>query len=279
MPDIRTSLDAALPEGEDDGRDAGMRPYQVKSLSRGLALLKLFDVDRPRWTLSDLVRASGMHKATCYRLLRTLEQDGFLASDAGSGEYVLGPALTRLAILAESGDELARTAQPFLERLVQITGETVDMTVWNDAGPLLVAQVLSRSRLFQPMNSVGTVFTESPASHVKLWLAFGTEAQQARMRSILMPDRNGITLTGPLLEETVEQVRRDGIAYDVAELREVFAAGAPVMDAAGRMVAGIAVVASFSRTTDTERDLCAAAVKQVAHEFSRALGAAAAAGS
>jgi len=279
MPDIRTSLDAALPEDPDgDGQQAGSQPYQVKSLSRGLALLKLFDVERPRWTLSDLVRTSGMHKATCYRLLRTLEQDGFLVGDAASGEYSLGPALTRLAILAESGDELARTAQPFLERLVEITGETVDMTVWNEAGPLLVAQVLSRTRLFQPMNSVGTVFTESPASHVKLWLAFGSEAQRARLRSILTPDRNGTALAGALLDETVEQVRRDGVAFDVAELREVFSAAAPVVDAAGRMVAGIAVVASYSRSADTERDLCAAAVRQVAREFSRALGATAPAG-
>ena len=277
MPDIRTSLEGTPTEGDGE-QDAATGQYQVKSLSRGLALLKLFDVERPRWTLSDLVRASGMHKATCYRLLRTLEQDGFLVSDTDSGEYALGPALTRLAILAESGDELARTAQPYLERLVEITGETVDMTVWNDAGPLLVAQVLSRTRLFQPMNSVGTVFTESPASHVKLWLAFGTEAQQARMRSVLTPDRNGIGLSGPALEETVERVRRDGVAFDVAELREVFSAGAPVLDAAGRMVAGVAVVASFSRTTDTERDLCAAAVRQVAAEFSRALGAGAPAG-
>lgn len=265
--------------GGGDEQDAGAQQYQVKSLSRGLALLKLFDVEHPRWTLSDLVRASGMHKATCYRLLRTLEQDGFLVGDPASGEYALGPALTRLAILAESGGELARTAQPFLERLVAITGETVDMTVWNEAGPLLVAQVLSRTRQFQPMNSVGTIFTESPASHVKLWLAFGTEVQQARLRGILTPDRNGLTIAGPVLEETVEQVRRDGVAFDVAELREVFSVGAPVTDAAGRMVAGVAVVASFSRTTETERDLCAAAVKQVGHEFSRALGAAAAAGS
>ena len=52
----------------------------MKSLSRGLAILKLFDLEHPRWTLGDIVRASGQHKATCYRLLRTLEQDGFVAT-------------------------------------------------------------------------------------------------------------------------------------------------------------------------------------------------------
>ena len=70
---------------------------------------------------------------------------------------------------------------PHLTRLVEITGETVEMTVWNESGPLLVAQELSRSRWFQPVNTVGTVFTEAPTSHVKLWLAFGSEAQRLRL--------------------------------------------------------------------------------------------------
>ncbi len=252
--------------------DAGAQQYVIKSLSRGLGLLKLFDLERPRWTLSDVVRASGLHKATCYRLLRTLEQDGFLRCEPQSGLYSLGPALTRIAILAQASDELVDTARPYLERLVEITGETVDMTVWNEAGPLLVSQVLSRTRLFQPMNTVGTVFTESPASHVKLWLAFGTEAQQTRLRSVLTADRNGVTLDGPLLDETLEQVRRDGVAFDVAAVREVFAVGAPVLDVTGRMVAAIAVVASYDRTGETERAFCAAAVRQVARDFSRELG-------
>jgi len=252
--------------------DAGAQQYVIKSLSRGLGLLKLFDLEHPRWTLSDVVRASGLHKATCYRLLRTLEQDGFLRCDPQSSLYSLGPALTRIAILAQASDELVDTARPYLERLVGITGETVDMTVWNEAGPLLVSQVLSRTRLFQPMNTVGTVFTESPASHVKLWLAFGTDAQQDRLRSLLTADRNGVTLDGARLDETLAQVRRDGVAFDVAEVREVFSVGAPVLDVTGRMVAAVAIVASYDRTGDTERDLCAAAVRQVARDFSRELG-------
>ena len=272
MPDIRHAIDETLTAVRTEAADADGQQYVVKSLSRGLRLLKLFDLEHPRWTLSEVVRASGLHKATCYRLLRTLEQDGFLECDAASSQYSLGPALTRIAILAGAGDELVRTAQPYLERLVEITGETVDMTVWNDAGPLLASQVLSRTRVFQPINTVGTVFTEAPASHVRLWLAFGTDAQTARLRSILTADRQGNTLAGSALEEAIEDARRDGLAFDVAESREVFSVGAPVLDAAGRMAAGIAVVASYGRTGETERDLCAAAVRQVASELSRALG-------
>lgn len=246
--------------------------YLVKSLSRGLCLLKLFDLDHPRWTLSELVRAAHLHKATCYRLVRTLEQEGFLVCDEASGQYSLGHALKRAAVLALAGDEIVRSAQSHLERLVDITGETVDLTVWSDEGPLLASQVLSRSRRFQPMNTLGTVFTEGPASHVKLWLAFGSEAQRTRLWSILTPDRQGTPPDVPSLAAELETVRAEGVAYDVDERREVFAVGAPVFDAVGRMVAAIAVVASYDRTGETERGLCTAATRQVALELSRDLG-------
>jgi DNA-binding IclR family transcriptional regulator len=268
-PDERaTSPDA----GRSRTGDPGSGQYAVKSLSRGLAILKLFDLEHPRWTLGEIVRASGQHKATCYRLLRTLEQDGFVAGDPRTGEYHLGPALSRIAILAQSTGELVRVARPHLSRLVEITGETVDMTVWNESGPLLAAQVLSPARWFQPVNTVGTIFTEAPTSHVKLWLAYGTEPQRARLLSVLSTDRQGASPSDSLPAGSLDAVRAEGVAFDVGEAREVFSVAAPVFDESGRMVAAVAVVAAYERTGKTERDLYSAAVRQVTEALSRELG-------
>ena len=278
MSEVEHQSERAAAAAQKDGGVAasregqGAHQYVVKSLSRGLALLRLFDLERPRWTLGDLVCTSGLHKATCYRLLRTLEQEGFVSTDLATGQYCLGPALARLAILAQSRDELLRTAGPHLLRLVEITGETVDLTVWNDAGPLLVAQELSRRRLFQPVSTVGTVFTEAPASHVKLWLAFGTESQARRLSALLAATGAVANAPDALPEGAVETVRRDGVALDASRARGVFSAAAPVFEATGSMVAGLAVVAAFERAGQAERDLYTAAVRQVALALSREFG-------
>lgn len=262
-----TSGASARPDG------AIAHPYLVKSLARGLSLLGLFDIDHPRRTLGDVVRETGWHKATCYRLLRTLEQEGFLAYDSRSGEYGLGVALLRLATLAQSGAELVRVADPFLSRLVEITGEHVDMTVWSDSGPLLAAQVRSQHRSFQPINTVGTIFTEAPTSHVRLWLAFGTDEQTRRLEDVLTTDpRDPSVSPASVLGGALDTVRDKGVAFDVGEARGVFSVAGPVFDATGRMVAGIAVVSAYERTRETERDLYAAAVRSVAGQLSRELG-------
>ena len=162
---------------------------------------------------------------------------GWIRGDRpGERQYCLGAALARIAILAQSTDELLRVAQPYLSRLVEITGETVDMTVWNESGPLLAAQVLSPRRWFQPVNTVGTVFTEAPTSHVKLWLAFGTQAQVSRLQSILTADRQGLAPSRHLPPGMLDAVREEGVAFDVGQTREVFSVAAPVFDAGERMV-------------------------------------------
>ena len=146
------------------------------------------------------------------------------------------------------------------------------MTVWNESGPLLAVQVLSQARWFQPVNTVGTVFTEAPTSHVKLWLAFGTEAQRSRLLGLLTADRQGLSPDESLPPGTLDAVRDEGVAFDVGRTREVFSVAAPVFDAVGRMVAAVAVVAAYERTGKTERDLYSAAVRQVTQTLSRELG-------
>jgi len=74
------------------------------------------------------------------------------------------------------------------------------------------------------------------------------------------------------LRSGLDTIRSEGIALDAEKHRGVFAVGAPVFDAAGRMTAAMTVVASYDRTDDAERDLCSAAVRQVARELSRDLG-------
>ena len=46
--------------------------FVVRALSRGLRVLTLFSIDHPRWTLAELARTTGLHKATTYRMTRTM---------------------------------------------------------------------------------------------------------------------------------------------------------------------------------------------------------------
>jgi ribose transport system substrate-binding protein len=52
--------------------------YKLETVSRACALLREFRDDRHGLTLSEIVERTGMERTICFRLIRTLEDEGFL---------------------------------------------------------------------------------------------------------------------------------------------------------------------------------------------------------
>ena len=61
----------------------------VQSLERGLAVMQVFSRERPRLTLSEVARETGLTRATARRILLTLERLGYARSDGR--EFELTP--------------------------------------------------------------------------------------------------------------------------------------------------------------------------------------------
>lgn len=53
-------------------------PYRLESVSRACTILRIFADDRETYSLSDIVARTGLERTVCFRLLRTLEENGFL---------------------------------------------------------------------------------------------------------------------------------------------------------------------------------------------------------
>ncbi|WP_181408050.1 IclR family transcriptional regulator [Pararhizobium mangrovi] len=81
-------------------------------LERGLFLMSLFSMERPRLQLRDLAQLSGLDKATTLRALRTLAKWGYLERTP-EGAYSPGPVNLRLAsIFKATSNFIARLEAP-----------------------------------------------------------------------------------------------------------------------------------------------------------------------
>src|SRR5580700_6892102 len=60
---------------------AGDSSEFVQSLERGLSVIRAFDADHPRLTLSEVAAATGLSRAAARRFLHTLVQLGYMRSD------------------------------------------------------------------------------------------------------------------------------------------------------------------------------------------------------
>jgi IclR family pca regulon transcriptional regulator len=242
----------------------------VRALERGLHVLSCFDVGHPRWTLADLGEATGLHKATSRRIVKTLEALGYLELDETVGVYHLGKSVLPMTYLARAGDELVQATHPFIERLAALTGETVGLSVWTEYGIARLDYVFT-THAFKPDLMSGEIDTVYGAADSKIFLAFGPPARFARLHGF----PGGARLTpadAASLDVELDSVRTRGVAYDVEErLAGVCSLAVPVRSGndSDDIVACITVVAPPKRFGPQERERFADLTKECADSLSR----------
>jgi DNA-binding IclR family transcriptional regulator len=251
----------------------GDDPFLVQSLARGLRVLAQFTTDRPQWGITELAKATGLHKATTYRITRTMESEGFLVFDPGSGTYHLGPAMIPVSYLAQAHTELARMAQPFLERLAAETGETANLGIEFEGTYLVIGQVLT-SHVFKPTLPVGRVLSDLANAHGKIFAAFKSPAERARLltQPQSRPTPNALTDPAKIAAE-LDRVAEEGVAYDLEEHGlGICSIGSPVWGKNGALAASLTVVAPKERFDEAQKQRSTEVVKRTAAEFSAFLG-------
>jgi DNA-binding IclR family transcriptional regulator len=93
----------------------------ASSADRLLAVLQLFTLERPEWTVETAANEIGVSVSTAYRYFRSLCRSGLLDPYAG-GTYVLGPAIIEFDRQIRIGDPLIKVAGPVMRRLVAQAG-------------------------------------------------------------------------------------------------------------------------------------------------------------
>src|SRR4051794_34919825 len=101
--------------------NARMEPTRVQSVERAAALLRaVAAASGPSATATALAETVGLNRTTTWRILATLEQQGLVSLDRGTGRYALGFGLIDLAGQA-GGASLVRSSHAVLRRLTSET--------------------------------------------------------------------------------------------------------------------------------------------------------------
>ncbi len=128
--------------------------------------------------------------------------------------------------------------QPVMEKLSQLTGETVNLAVPDGGYVLNVAEVPSTYFLNSSGGWIGRRTAPHAVANGKVLLAYGAIPAPAELERYTA---DTIT-THSELSEALAAVRRNGYATAVAELEEgLVAVAAPVFDGTGACVAALSI--------------------------------------
>jgi DNA-binding IclR family transcriptional regulator len=103
-----------------------------KIVIKTLDILSTFSVDHPSLRSDELASLAKIPLSTIYRFLNSLIKAGYLTKDPSTLAYRLGPAILRLARVAEAGLDFRMLAIPWMEELYTRNGETIYLVVRSD---------------------------------------------------------------------------------------------------------------------------------------------------
>jgi DNA-binding IclR family transcriptional regulator len=243
-------------------------------ISRVCRILRSFDRANSELSLAELARKNKLHPTTAFRMLQALVEEGLLMQDSESTKYSLGYGLVKIGELAKQGNALLKMVQPYVEKLAQISGESITLEVlkqnlWVDT----VLFIPSSYRISeQPPH--GRTMPAHCTSTGKVQLAYLPPDQLEIVLARKLEAFTVNTITDPAcLKAELVKIREQGYAIAQEELElGLVAVAAPIIDINGQVLAGISVGGPTSRITKERMPETIASVVEIARAVSEELG-------
>jgi IclR family transcriptional regulator, blcABC operon repressor len=245
----------------------------VPAVTRALSLLDRLALQREPMSLAQLTAELALPKSSVHGLCNTLMSFGYLRRQS-DGAFLIGPRVMSLAEAFVSGTDVAQEFSALWADAGAAPEETVVLSVLSGTDALYVA-VRNSARPLGLAFNVGMRLPAYLSGSGKAMLAFREPDDVRRVfaSGLLMHlTRKGPRDVEALLKE-LALTRKRGYSVDEETVREgVYSFGAPVFDATGQVVAGVAVCINKALLGADRGDKHRDAVLSVARTLSRRLG-------
>jgi DNA-binding IclR family transcriptional regulator len=250
------------------------RRYRIQALDRAVLVLNCFDFGTTELTVKEIAAKTHLHKSTAHRILMALQHNGLVEQNEATARYHLGLDLFRLGHLAVSQLKLPDIARPFLQRLMEQTGETTHLAVLEQNEVFYVDTLESSRALKMP----GRVGHRVPAYCTSLGKAMLSTMTDEQVRTIFRGQRfhRYAVNTAKNVDELIRDLaatRKRGWSLDEEEIENgVRCIGAPLLDHTGALAGAISVAGPTTRLRPDMVADVAAKVKATARAISERLG-------
>ena len=246
------------------------------TITKALKLLNEFTSSRPEIGLSEFKKISNQDKATVYRHLNELQENGFVEQNTNTKNYRLGPAILRLASVRERTFPMREVVSKWVDDLSRQLGELVHVSLLQGEAmsPLYYADIqIHGTRVY--FDQAELLPMHATSSGLVL-LAFGPADLLESLLSKPLKDYTGMTITDPeILQEAVTLTRQNGYAFcDQGYEKEVFSVATPIYGNEMKIIGTLAVAVPISRQSDDKIAEIVSALKSGSKQVSQALGGA-----
>lgn len=260
-----------LQKDQTDGKnDASI----VQSVDRALTLLVLISESSTPMLIGEIVEKAKMNRTTAWRLLLTLEYRGFIERDPITKGYQLGYTVSQLSNGVDKYAPLIRRARTSMERLRDLTQETVLLSVPKHSNTLTIDQIDPQQSV-RLVDYVDAILPLHCTSNGKIYLSYLPNSEleillqhpleRCTPKSIADPDK---------LRAEIELTHRRGFGIALGELDESEnGISAAITDKKNNLIAFVSVCGPNFRFTEEKVLSIAPTVIATAREIAQNLEA------
>jgi len=244
------------------------------TVNKAIDILEVFLRNDGELSLTEIAQATGLNAATAFRLVSTLARRGYIRQPEKKGAYLLGLKMLDFNYAVRRNLKFIDLAYMAMSRLSKEQNQSVYMAAL-DADQALIIDEVGVTEDLRINSPVGKRLALHCTACGKVLLAALSEEERKAYyaRNTLQPLTTNTITDAERLEQELEKVRLEGVAFDNEEYRMgLWIAASPVHDGRGNVVAaaGIMVPTSDINAQSTQR--FATAIKSCTARMSQIIG-------
>lgn len=254
-------------------RAAQHERYVVKVLEKTLRILDIYSRHENAFTLDDLTKKTSLDKSTVYRILRTMEKNGYIRYDQEDGLYRLGLRFLELGAVVYSSTSVRKSASPHLDALARSLKATILVGVIIDDQFSCIDKREGGSILRIP-SYLGAKMPPTDGFLGLTLLAFMNPSERKRLlRQHPLKKYTQRTLTRLReIEAKLDRAKQKGYFLERGEFFDgVVQIGVPIRGAAGNMVAALGACLQEFRVSNENLEKIVQKLAETANLISREL--------
>lgn len=247
---------------------------QVQSLSRALWLMNALAECPQGLSLSEVAHRVQLPTSTVHRLLTTLQNERYVRFESDRSVWLIGVQAFQVGSTFVRSRDIVAMARPYMRRLMEESGETVNLAIADRTEVVYLAQVECH-KMMRAIAGPGGRANMHCSGVGKALLAYASPSELGEiLQNKSLPRETPKTISKPdALKADLVNVRKRGYAIDDEEnavgLRCV--AGV-IFDEHAEPLAGLSVSGPMARMTDARIPVLGNAVSQIAAEITAELG-------
>jgi len=245
----------------------------IGSVIKAIEVIEFIANSKGEVGVTEISKGLNYGVSATYHLLNTLKECNIIVQDKKTKKFKLGLKLWQIGILAYEQNHLSVILRPYLRKLKDITGETVNLTIMDNYQIVYIAQEES-DKLVKMFTKTGATAPLHCTAAGKIFLAYKPEEV---LNSII--DKIELTkytdntiVTKEELIKELQEIRRNGYGFDNEE-RElgVSCIGSPIFDLNNDVIACITISGPTARFTKENKEKWLKDVVEISKEATNSL--------